>query len=118
VLVVRTAFLQNHPDVVANLLVGQVAANDLVKRPSAQIEKDAVGAIKALTGVTVSQAVADLSWLHLTFTNDPLSPAITADAAHAVALGQIPLPPTSDIYELGPLNTILKAAQEPPVAAG
>jgi NitT/TauT family transport system substrate-binding protein len=118
VLVVRTAFLQKHPDVVANLLVGQVAATDLVKRPSAQIEKDAAGAIKALTGVTVSQAVADLSWLHLTFTDDPLSSAIVTDAAHAVALGQIPLPPTSDIYDLAPLNAILKAAQEPPVAAG
>jgi NitT/TauT family transport system substrate-binding protein len=118
VLVVRTAFLQQHPDAVANLLVGQVAANDLVKQPSAQIEKDAAGAIKAVTGVTVSQAVADLSWLHLTFTDDPLSPAIATDAAHAVALGQIPLPPTSDIYDLAPLNTILKAAKEPPVTAG
>ena len=118
VLVVRSAFLQQHPDAVANLLVGQVAANDLVKQPSAQIEKDAAAAIKAVTGVTVSQAVADLSWLHLTFTDDPLSPAIATDAAHAVALGQIPLPPTSDIYELAPLNTILKAAKEPPVAGG
>ena len=118
VLVVRSAFLQQHPDAVANLLVGQVAANDLVKQPSAQIEKDAAAAIKAVTGVTVSQAVADLSWLHLTFTDDPLSPAIATDAAHAVALGQIPLPPTSDIYDLAPLNTILKAAKEPPVAGG
>ncbi|MEA2504062.1 MAG: sulfonate transport system substrate-binding protein [Actinomycetota bacterium] len=118
VLVVRSAFLQQHPDAVANLLVGQVAANDLVKQPSAQIEKDAAAAIKAVTGVTVSQAVADLSWLHLTFTDDPLSPAIATDAAHAVALGQIPLPPTSDIYDLAPLNTILKAAKEPPVTAG
>src|ERR1700730_4859592 len=99
VLAVRTAFLQKEPDAVANLLVGQVAANDLVSRPSAQIETDALGAIKALTGVSFSQAVADLSWLHLTFTDDPLSSAIATDAAHAVALGQIPLPPTSDIYK-------------------
>ena len=118
VLVVRTAFLQKEPDAVANLLVGQVAANDLVSRPSAQIETDALGAIKAATGVTFSQAVADLSWLHVTFTDDPLLSAITTDAAHALALGQIALPPTSDLYELGPLNTILKAANEPPVAGG
>jgi NitT/TauT family transport system substrate-binding protein len=118
VLAVRTTFLQMQPDAVANLLVGQVAANDLVSRPSAQIETDALGAIKAATGASFSQAVADLSWLHLTFTNDPLPSAITTDAAHAVALGQIPLPPTSDLYDLGPLNTILKAASEPPVAGG
>ena len=117
-LAVRSAFLQKEPDVIANLLVGQVAANDLVSRPSAQIETDALGAIKALSAVSFSQAVADLSWLHLTFTNDPLPSAITTDAAHALALGQIPLPPTSDIYDLGPLNTILKAAKEPPVAGG
>ena len=118
VLAVRTAFLQQEPDTVANLLVGQVAVNDLVSRPSAQIETDALGAIKALTGVSFSQAVADLSWLHLTFTNDPLPSAITVDAAHALALGQIPLPPPSDLYDLGPLNTILKAASEPAVAGG
>jgi NitT/TauT family transport system substrate-binding protein len=118
VLAVRTAFLQKHPEVVANLLVGQVAVNDLVKQPSAQIEMDAVGAIESLTGVTVSPAVADLSWLHLTFTNDPLPSAIATDAAHAVALGQIPLAPTADIYELAPLNTILKAAKEPAVTGG
>jgi NitT/TauT family transport system substrate-binding protein len=118
VLAVRTAFLQKEPDAVANLLVGQVAANDLVARPSAQIEADALAAIKTLTGITFSQAVTDLSWLHMTFTNDPLPPAITTDATHALALGQIALPPTSDIYQLGPLNTILKAAKEPPVASG
>jgi NitT/TauT family transport system substrate-binding protein len=118
VLVVRTAFLDQHPDVVANLLVGQVAANDLVKQPSSQIEKDALAAIKSLTGVTISQAVADLSWLHLTFTDDPIPSGISRDAAYAVGLGLIPTAPISGIYDLGPLNSILQAAKEPPVSAG
>ncbi len=117
-LMVGTAFLQKHPDVVANLIVGQVAANDLVKRPSAQIEKDAATAIKNLTGVALSQAVSDLSWLHLSFTDDPLAAAIAADAGHALALGQIPAPDLTGMYRLAPLNDILKAANEPQVSAG
>src|SRR5205085_3911511 len=103
-------FRDKHPDAVANLLVGQVAANDLVARPSAQIEKDAYAAMKAVTGVTISQAAADLSWLHMTFTDDPLTAAVATDAAHAVALGQLALPPTAELFDLGPLNSILKAA--------
>jgi NitT/TauT family transport system substrate-binding protein len=118
VLAVRTAFLQKHPDTVANLLVGQVAANDLVARPSGQIERDALGAIKNLTGVTISQAVADLSWLHVAFTDDPLASAIATDASHALALGLIPKGPGTDLYELAPLNSILTAAKEPQVNTG
>lgn len=118
VLAVRTAFLVQHPDTVANLLVGQVASNDLVARPSGQIEKDALAGIKGLTGVTVSQAVADLSWLHVAFTDDPLAAAVAIDASHALALGVIPRVPGSDLVGVGPLNSILKAGNEPQVSAG
>lgn len=118
VLAVRSAFLQQHPDVVDNLLVGQVAGNDLVSRPSAQIEKDALTAIKGATGVAISQAVSDLSWLHLSFTNDPLAAAIAADAGHALALGQIPAPDLTGLYDLDPLDAVLKADSEAPVSAG
>jgi hypothetical protein len=54
----------------------------------------------------------------MTFTDDPLTAAVATDAAHAVALGQLALPPTAELFDLGPLNSILKAAKEPPVAGG
>jgi NitT/TauT family transport system substrate-binding protein len=118
VLVVRTAFLKAHPDAVTALLEGQAAANDLVKSKSGQAESDAAAAIKAITGATLSPAVSDLAWLHLTFTNDPIASSIATDAAHALQLGQIHSKNLAGIYELGPLNAVLNAIGEPQVSAG
>jgi len=118
VLAVRTAYLTAHPDVVSNLLVGQVAANDLVSKPSAQIESEAIGAIKSASGTSIPPAVSDLAWLHVSFTNDPMAAAIATDAAHAAALGQIPSASIGGIFALTQLNDILKAAGEPQVSAG
>ncbi|HMC09406.1 MAG TPA: ABC transporter substrate-binding protein [Actinomycetota bacterium] len=118
VLVVRTDYAKAHRDVVTNLLVGQVAANDAVKAKSAQAQNDAAAAIKALTGQTLSQAVSDLSWIHLTFTNDPIASSIATDATRGQQLGLSKSANISGIYDLTELNSILKAANEPQVSAG
>ena len=117
VLVVRTDYMTRHADVVANLLIGQVASNDLVKGKSAQAQKDTAAAIKSASGVAISQAAADLAWLHITPTNDPTASSITLDASHAQALGLIPSASISGIYDVGLLNSILSSAGEPAVSA-
>ena len=118
VLVVRTDYARAHRDVVTNLLIGQVAANEVVKAKSAQAQNDAAAAIKALTGQTLSQAVSDLSWIHLTFTNDPIASSIATDAARAKDLGLVKSTNLSGLYDLSELNGILKSVNEPQVSAG
>jgi len=53
----------------------------------------------------------------LTFTNDPLAASVLTEARHAAAAGLLrPLPGSlAGMYDLGPLNTFLRAAGERPV---
>jgi NitT/TauT family transport system substrate-binding protein len=117
VLVARTDYVRAHPDVIDSLLVGQVFANDFVKSKSGQAQNDAATAIKALTGQTLPEVVFEASWIHLTFTDDPIASSIAKDAANAKSLGLVKSADISSIYDLGPLNSALKVAGEPQVSA-
>ena len=51
---------------------------------------------------------AALPYIH--FTNDPIASSLATDAQHAVAVGLLtPVKNLSGIYDLGPLNALLKA---------
>lgn len=116
VLVMRADYLQAHPDTVTNFLIGHLTATDLVAANSVTTENEAAAAIKALTGQTVSVTDSELAWSHLRFTSDPIAPSIMADASHAQALGLIGSASISGIFDLGPVNAILQAAQRPLVS--
>ncbi|HEU5002649.1 MAG TPA: ABC transporter substrate-binding protein [Actinomycetota bacterium] len=118
VLVARTSYINQYPDTISNLLIGQVVANDRVKIQTPQNETDAAAAIKTTTGQTINQSESDLAWSHLSFTDDPNTTAIQTDATKAQKLGLIKTANLAGIFDLQPLNAVLQAANEPQVAGG
>jgi sulfonate transport system substrate-binding protein len=108
-LVVRTAFLQQHPDVVENLLKGQVEANEFVNANAAQAKQIVGAGIQKLTGKALAPAVLDRAWGNLTFTDDPIASSLRLSAAASLALGFIKSSDLANIYDLTLLNKVLVA---------
>jgi NitT/TauT family transport system substrate-binding protein len=117
-LVVRTRFLQEHPDLVDRLLRGQVAANKLVNADPARARQLANARIKTVTGKPIDAKVLAAAWERLTFTNDPIASSLRTSAANAEALGLLDKGANLDgIYDLGPLNRVLSTTGEAEVGA-
>jgi NitT/TauT family transport system substrate-binding protein len=115
-LMVRTAFLNEHPDVVQGLLAGQVAATDFINANPTEAETLANQALQQATGKAISQPVLDASWPHMTFTDDPLASSLRTGAAHAEAVGLLdPKTNLDGLFDLALLNKVLKADGKPPV---
>jgi NitT/TauT family transport system substrate-binding protein len=108
-LVVRTAFLQQHPDVVENLLKGQVEANNFVNSNTEQAKQIVGAGIQKLTGKSLKPAVLDRAWSNLTFTDDPIASSLRQSAAASLSLGFINSSDLANIYDLTLLNKILQA---------
>jgi NitT/TauT family transport system substrate-binding protein len=115
-LVVRTAFLKDHPDTVKKLLEGQVAANDYVNKYPAEAQKAANDQIEKITQKRLSDAVVAGAWKNLTFTNDPIASSLKKSADDAVSLGLLEQPDLTGIYDLTLLNQVLKAQGQPDVS--
>jgi NitT/TauT family transport system substrate-binding protein len=116
-LVVTQSFLSAHPAIVADLIKAQVEANDFIKSSPAQAEADANAELAAYTGKPLKSSLVAASFKEITFTDDPDEASLTQDASEAVSLGLLkPVSNLSDIFDLGPLNTALATAGEPPVS--
>jgi NitT/TauT family transport system substrate-binding protein len=115
-LVVRTAFLKDHPDAVKKLLEGQVAANDYVNKNPADAQQAANDQIEKITQKRLSDSVVAEAWKNLTFTNDPIASSLKKSADDAVSLGLLEQPDLTGIYDLTLLNQVLKAQGQPDVS--
>ncbi|HLI57820.1 MAG TPA: ABC transporter substrate-binding protein, partial [Actinomycetota bacterium] len=120
VLVARTAYLNAQPGAIDDLLSGQVISDLVVSTETPQVQTDAADAIKTLTGVTMTPAEKLLAWSRISFTNDPIGTSVDQDAVNAQKLGLIKSANISGIWDLGPLNSLLKAAnpQATPIKGG
>jgi NitT/TauT family transport system substrate-binding protein len=115
-LMVRTAFLKDHPDVVQHLLEGQVAATDFINANPAEAKTLANQAIQKVAGKALPQAVLDAAWPNMTFTDDPIASSLRTGADNAKAVGLLdPGTKLDGIYDLTLLNKVLKAAGKPEV---
>jgi NitT/TauT family transport system substrate-binding protein len=118
-LVVRTEFLKKYPDTVAALLRGHVAA---VKEATGDATKAKTAVNAALTaggGKALSPKVLDRAWSELTVTYDPIASALKKSAANGVSAGTTQKAvDLKGIYDLRPLNAVLKAQSLDPVSAG
>ena len=114
-LMVRTEFLKEHPDLVKKLLQGQVEANAYINANKAEAEKAANAELQALTGKPLKQNILDSTFKNVTFTNDPIAPSLNASAQHAEQVGLLDHVDLKGIFDLGPLNEVLKAKGEPVV---
>ncbi len=117
-LVVTQAFLAAHPATVSGLLKGQIQANNFINQHKAAAEAAANAELTTLTSKALKPAALNASFQQITFTNDPIASSLEADAQHAVAVGLgKPLTNPSSLYDLGPLNALLKAAGQPQVSS-
>jgi len=112
VLVVRTTLLRTRPAVVAAIVKGQIQAEQvLVTEPARALP--VIGAELAALGVRgVSLRVLARSMAGITYSNDPLVSSVLAQVSRANSAGLIKPPPSSlaGLYDLGPLNELLRAA--------
>jgi NitT/TauT family transport system substrate-binding protein len=116
-LVVRTAFLQQHADVVAKLLKGQVDATGYIGKQPAAAQAAANAELTALTGKGLKPAVVSAAFKEITFTDDPVASSLRAGAQHAEQVGLLQPVNLSGIFDLGPLNNVLSAAGEQAVSS-
>jgi NitT/TauT family transport system substrate-binding protein len=116
-LVVRTAYLKAHADVVERLLRAHVDATDYVNAHPADAQRLANAAIKQITGKALSDAVIASAWSRLTFTVDPLTSTLDKEAAAAEAVGLLSKVDLKGIVDVRPLDRVLRAAGKPAVSA-
>ena len=122
--IVRTDFLNQHPDVVQAVLEGHVAALDAIENDPAGSKAAVNASIQSLTGSSLDPAVLDSAWANVDFTADPLPATLVESAKHAVAVGLLDqseidaaggLP--GSLYDVTAINAVLKAAGQPEVKA-
>lgn len=119
VLVVTQSLLQNHPDVVNDLLKGLVQSINWINSNELSAPDAVNTALAATTGGKALKApVLALAWTHLTFGLDPLAADIQTNANESKTLGFNTSSNIKGILDLGPLNAILRAAGDPTVSAG
>ncbi|MEU8624725.1 aliphatic sulfonate ABC transporter substrate-binding protein [Streptomyces sp. NPDC048669] len=115
-IIVSQKFLDQHPDVVEAVLRGSVNTNKWINADPDRAKASANAALKTLSGKELPADVIDPAWKSIQFTDDPLAATLDAEAKHAVKAGLLDEPDLAGIYDLKPLNKILKAAGKPEVA--
>jgi NitT/TauT family transport system substrate-binding protein len=108
-IVVTQSFLAAHPSVVTGLLKANIQAINFIHRSTAAAETAANAELTSLTGKALKSAVLPLAFQQITFTSDPIASSLATDAKHAEAVGLLKPVSLTGIYDLGPLNALLKA---------
>lgn len=115
-IIVSQKFLAEHGDVVEAVLRGTVATNAWINANPDKAKASANTALKELSGKALPAEILDPAWKSVQFIDDPLAATLDAEAKHAVKAGLLEQPDLTGIYDLKPLNTILRAAGKPEVA--
>lgn len=120
---VRSEFLEQHPDVVEAFLAGHVAALEEIDEHPEEAAAAANASLQSLTGSSLDEDVLTTAFDGVDFTADPLPATLQASAEHAVNVGLLDeakitaaggLP--GSLYDLTLLNKVLAAAGEDQVA--
>ena len=117
-LVVTQSFLKAHASTVNGLLKGQIEANSYINSNASAAASSANDELTKLLGKGLKPNVLSAALPYLHFTNDPIASSLATDAQHAVAVGLLtPVKNLPGIYDLGPLNALLKADGQPQVSS-
>ena len=120
---VRSEFLEQHPDVVEAFLAGHVAALEEIDEHPEEAAAAANASLQSLTCSSLDEDVLTTAFDGVDFTADPLPATLQASAEHAVNVGLLDeakitaaggLP--GSLYDLTLLNKVLAAAGEDQVA--
>ncbi|MFG3282310.1 aliphatic sulfonate ABC transporter substrate-binding protein [Streptomyces sp. NPDC048111] len=114
-IIVSQKFLKEHPDVVEAVLRGSVKTNEWIVTHPDQAKESANAALKKLSGKALPADIIDPAWKSIKILDDPLSASLQAQADHAVKSGLLKKPDLKGIYDLDPLNKVLKSLGRPEV---
>jgi NitT/TauT family transport system substrate-binding protein len=109
-LMVATPYLEAHPDVVRRILLATIQAVDEANADPATAQQVVNAELQKWTTKSLGEELLKASWSNLTFTVDPVASSLQQSADDAEALGLLKDPgDLAGLYELGPLNDILRA---------
>jgi NitT/TauT family transport system substrate-binding protein len=115
-LMVATTYLDAHPEVVERILLATIQAVDIVNDNPAQAQQTVNAEIEKWTTKKLSEDLLTSSWSNLTFTVDPIASSLRKSAQDAESLGLLKDPgDLAGLYDLDPLNELLKALGKPEV---
>jgi NitT/TauT family transport system substrate-binding protein len=114
-LIVRTAFLDEHPDLVRAVLVGLADSVDAIAADPAAAQATVIDQIDSITGERPSDEVVAASFDNLTFTLDPIAASLEGSAEDAVAVGLLEPVDLDGIYDLTLLNEVLVERDAPSI---
>jgi NitT/TauT family transport system substrate-binding protein len=118
-LIVRTEFLEQHPQTVEALLRGHVTAVQWVTENPDEAKTAVNNGLDALTGKPLEPDVLDRAWQNLTVTEDPIATSLQRSADAAVAAGVAKEKfDLVGIYDLSIVNRILTERSLPTVSSG
>jgi len=109
--VVRKAFLDQHPDVVNKFLQAHVDTVQYILSNPASAKTIMNSEIERITGKALPSNEINLAYSNLDITYDPLTATLQEGADRAYALGFLGSsnPNLKGIYYLGPINQVLTA---------
>jgi NitT/TauT family transport system substrate-binding protein len=116
-LIVRTKFLEEHPDVVKNLLRAHVETTAWIEANPDEAKTLVNQSIEQITSKALAPAVIDSAWSHIAVTDDPVASSLFKSADEAFDLGFLgnDKPDLSGIYALDLLNELLREKGLPEV---
>jgi NitT/TauT family transport system substrate-binding protein len=115
-LIVSQTFLKKYPETVKKLLQGHIESVKYIETNNADAQKAANAQLAALSGKPLKDNVLAAAFKNLTFTNDPIASSLYTSAQHAEDVGLLKKVDLKGIYDLGPLNELLKADGQPTVS--
>ncbi|KOU57737.1 sulfate ABC transporter substrate-binding protein [Streptomyces sp. MMG1533] len=115
-IIVRQEFLKEHPKAVEAVLKASVEANKWINASPDEAKAAANKQLESDSGKALPADVIDPAWKSIQFTNDPLAATLNTEAEHAVKAGLLEKPDLKGIYDLTPLNKVLKAEGESTVS--
>jgi len=119
VLVVRTEFLEQHPQTVKAFLKGLVASIDYADDNEADAQAAVNKQLEALTGKALKPAIIERAWSNINLTFDPAAGQFKQLAKDQVTAGIAETAPdVAGFADLTQLNAVLKEAGKPAVDAG
>lgn len=115
-LLVNTAYLDAHPDVVTRLVDANVQAIDAVNADPEEAKKIVQAQLIEAGAPSMDQSVIDTAWATLEFTSDPLPETMAEASQHAYDAGVLLEPPTDiqDIYRLDMLQQVMAGQKNGP----
>ncbi|MFE2340868.1 ABC transporter substrate-binding protein, partial [Streptomyces sp. NPDC059431] len=115
-IIVSQKFLNEHEDVVEAFLRGTVKTNEWINANQDKAKTSANAKLAADGGKPLDAKVIDPAWPSILVTDDPLAGTLKTESDWAVKAKLIEQPDLTGIYDLRPLNKVLKAAGKPEVS--